>query len=366
MRLILRFVSRNIFLIFLIIFFGFLFFFRLGWQTLGSWDEAWYGSIAREIVKSGDIFHLNWNGFPFYDHPPMGFWLTAISYKVFGISEFTTRLPSAILGLFSILLTYLVGVKLSKEKLVGLSAAMILGTSVWYVIRVRSGNLDSIFVFFYILTIYAALRTARNIKWFPLTMIAFGALMTTKTLVGVSALPVIIFIIFTQIIKFRSNYRWIVLGLILFAIVVLPWYWINYLKYSDFIQHHFFEIGTRKKSFTSYLNLQYELPLFYLHMGIRKWYYLWIGSFSYLIVSFRFLKKNIFILLFWNAVILYPFLTTDQTQIWHLIPVYIVVALIVAWGILDGGLLFLKFAQYLDIARIKKYKKLTNNIVKTM
>src|SRR3989344_1103330 len=103
-------------IIFLSILFGFIFFYRIDYNTLASWDEAWYGSIAREIVRSGDFMKMIWNGKPYYDHPPMGFWLMPISYKLFGISEFSTRLPSAILGLFGVLLLYQTAVGLFNKK----------------------------------------------------------------------------------------------------------------------------------------------------------------------------------------------------------------------------------------------------------
>lgn len=331
-----------------------LFFFRMHWPNLGSWDEAWYGSIAREMAKSGDFMHSNWNGTPFYDHPPMGFWIMALTYMVFGISEFTTRLPSVVMGIFSIVLVYLTGYELFKKRAVGFAAALILGTSVWYVIRVRSGNLDSPFVFFYILTIFLALKSVKNIKLFPLVGLTFGSLMMTKTLVGISALPVIGIIMLPQIWKIKKNMLWLLGGIVTFGIVVLPWYIIHIQTYPDFIQHHFLEIGTRNKTASSYFILNYELPLFYLHMGIRKWYYLWIVAIGGLIVTLRFIKRNAFVVFFWNAVVLYPFLTTDKTHIWHLIPVYVPLSLVTAYGLWELGNVSISIMKKISITPLQK------------
>ncbi|MDA1317485.1 MAG: glycosyltransferase family 39 protein, partial [bacterium] len=303
-------LTDHIWEVILIVIFGFLFFYRLDWVTLGSWDEAWYGSIARTISQSNEWMLIEFNGRPFFDHPPMGFWLMAVSYKLFGISEFTTRLPSALLGFVSMILLYKTSILLFGKRVVGFAAALILGTSVWYVLRVRSGNLDSPFVFFYILTIYLSLLSRKNMKLFPLTMVSFGALMLTKTLVGASALPIIGLLLFSQLLNIVKNWKWILAGLASFAIVVLPWYMIQKETYSNFIEHHFFTIGTRGNSAASYLQLEYELPLFYLHMGIRKWYKLWLVSGGVLLITLRFLRPKVLIVLLWNAVILYPFLTT--------------------------------------------------------
>ena len=354
-------------MIILLILFGLLFFFKLDYNTIASWDEGWYGSISREIVRSNNWLFLNWNGMHYYDHPPLGFWLMAISYKLFGVSELTTRLPSAIAGLLSTVFIYKLGILLTSSfwqveakrrrvqnlkkgdsgqarvtyfneeftriysKIVGFAAALILGTSVWYLIRVRSGNLDSLFVFFTILTLYLAYKTDKSIKFLPLTLASFGFLLLTKTLVGVVLiLPIILLSI--HHFKRPKNLVYLGIGIALMTIIVLPWYYANYKQYPDFIQHHFVDIGSRNSSLSTLFQLKIEQPLFYLHMGVRKWYYIWLLAVGYLVVSLKFLKKYIFVLLLTNLAILYPFLTNPKTELWHLIPVYVPMALIISYA----------------------------------
>jgi len=326
-------------IIFLTILFGLIFFYRLDYNTLASWDEAWYGSIAREMARSGDFIRMMWNGKPYFDHPPMGFWLMAISYKLFGINEFSTRFPSTLLGLLSILLIYKTAIELYGKKVIGVAAALIMGTSVWYVIRVRSGNLDSIFILFNILTVFLSVKSANNFKFFPLVMLALAGLVLTKTLVGVSAVILIIWLNFGQLLKLKKNFLYLLLGLLLFFSAIAPWYDFHLKTYSGFWQHHIFNIGTRNKSLETYLHPMVEKPLFYLHMGVRKWYYIWIASLGFIFITFKFIKKNIFFLILWNFVILYPFLTAKETELWHLIPVYLPLSFIVAVGMYEGALL---------------------------
>ena len=334
-----EFIRNHILLIILIALFGFFFFYRLDYQTLASWDEAWYASISRNMVKTGDYINMTWNAYPYYDHPPMGFWLIAALYKLFGINEFTTRLPSAILSIFTIILVYFTGIKLFKNKFVGYVAALMLGTSVWYLIRVRSGNLDAFFVFFYILTIFLSLFSSKKFYYFPLVGIAFGCLMLTKTLVGLSVLPLIVFINLNQIIKIRKNLLFLVLGIAGFFAVVYPWYYSNISKNPLFIEEHFIIVGMRNnKNLGSFLHLKPEQPLFYLHMGVRKWYYFWLLGGSFLLVSLAFLKKPVAIILFWNLLVLYPFLTSDKTHLWHLIPAYLPMVFISSYGIYKLGI----------------------------
>ncbi|MFA9289092.1 MAG: ArnT family glycosyltransferase [Weeksellaceae bacterium] len=329
------FIQEHILLIILLVIFSFIYFYHLDYQTIGSWDEGWYASISREMVKSGEYVFMNWNGKPFYDHPPMGMWLVAGSYHLLGISEFSTRFPSAILGVLTVAVMYFMMKEISKQKTVAFVAPLILGTAVWYVIRVRSGNLDSPFVFFYALTMFSALKAPVNPKFLLAAGISVGCLMMTKTLVGLSAIPLIFFITLPQyhLRKLRTTIPWLLSGVVAAVLIVVPWYYIHLQTYSDFVQQHFVNIGTRNKTFMSYFQLQAELPLFYLHMGIRKWYYLWILAISYLTIRKAWNSLTAALLVLWNLVILYPFLTTTDTHIWHLIPVYIPVALVTSYGL---------------------------------
>ena len=65
------------------------FFFQLGSPRLDSWDEAIYAQVAKEMVSSGDWITPHWNQQEFFQKPPLLIWLTALLFKVFGISEFT-------------------------------------------------------------------------------------------------------------------------------------------------------------------------------------------------------------------------------------------------------------------------------------
>lgn len=333
MKQILNLISKNLPIIILLVLFSYLFFIRLSWTSLTDWDEAWYAVISRQMLKDKDFLNSKWDNLPFVDHPPLGFWLMAISYSLFGINELSVRLPSAILGLLSILLLYKICQNLSFSKLVSFFSPLILGTSVWYVLRVRSGNLDSILVFFYLLTIFFNLKSKQNFKYFILTLLSFGFLVLSKTLVGFSAIPLIIYHNFANLKQFKKNSKIIFISISIFLIVVLPWYLTQILQYNNFLIKHFIGIGLRRKGIMSFFNFGKNYSLFYLHMGIRKWFYPWVLSFFYLILSFKWLKnKNYLFLILWNFIILYPFLTSEETGIWHMIPAFPVISIIIAIG----------------------------------
>jgi 4-amino-4-deoxy-L-arabinose transferase-like glycosyltransferase len=63
--------------------------------TPGLLDDAdsTHAEAAREMVVTGDYVTLHVNGIRYLEKPPLPYWLVAISYKVFGVNEFSTRLP---------------------------------------------------------------------------------------------------------------------------------------------------------------------------------------------------------------------------------------------------------------------------------
>ena len=297
---------------------------------------------------------MDWNGKIYYHHPPLGFIIIALSIKIFGNNEFAVRFPSAILGVGAIILIYFIGKRLFKSKLVGFASALVVGTSVWYLIRTRSGDLNSIFIFFYLLTVFFSLKSKNNFKWFIPTMISFALLLLSKTMVGASVGVLILFNNLGQVFKSKKNFIITLIGIVIFFLILTPWYYVQWTNFEHFYEEHFIAVGMRNKSLSSMFHLETFLPLFYLHMGIRKWYYIWIAAVGFIIITFRFIKKEFFLLLLWNLIVLYPFLTTNETQIWHLIPVYLPISLLIAGGVYWGKELFIR------VTKLKKLNWLAN------
>ncbi|MCF2971257.1 phospholipid carrier-dependent glycosyltransferase [Synechococcus sp. Nb3U1] len=73
----------------------------LWWQGipfLFDWDELIYGSLARQMLLSGDPLSLVINGEPFFEKPPLFFWLQALAMSALGVNEWAARLPNAWVG----------------------------------------------------------------------------------------------------------------------------------------------------------------------------------------------------------------------------------------------------------------------------
>ena len=54
--------------------------------------EARYGEIGRKMAELND-WVTPWfdYGVPYWGKPPLAFWVTAISFKLFGVNEFAAR-----------------------------------------------------------------------------------------------------------------------------------------------------------------------------------------------------------------------------------------------------------------------------------
>ncbi|MDE3245463.1 MAG: glycosyltransferase family 39 protein, partial [Acidobacteriota bacterium] len=62
-------------------------------------DEGRYAEIPREMLASGDWLTPRLNGVLYFEKPPLQYWLSAISMKLFGLNAAAARLPLALASL---------------------------------------------------------------------------------------------------------------------------------------------------------------------------------------------------------------------------------------------------------------------------
>ena len=78
----------------------------LGQAHLFDWDEINFAEAAREMILTGNYSRVQINYEPFWEKPPLFFWMQVGCMKLFGISEFAARLPNAICGIFTLNILY--------------------------------------------------------------------------------------------------------------------------------------------------------------------------------------------------------------------------------------------------------------------
>jgi len=96
---------------------------------LASNDANFYSVVAKHIVASNDWINLTFAGSDWLDKPHLPFWLTAISYKIFGINTFAYILPGFLFHILGSYYTYRIAKYLYNEQ-VGILSALIYFSSI--------------------------------------------------------------------------------------------------------------------------------------------------------------------------------------------------------------------------------------------
>lgn len=133
----------------------------LGTRPLSAPDEGRYTEIPREMVASGDFITPRLNGVKYFEKPPLMYWLTSASIKLFGINEWALRFWPAFLGLLTCLMTYGCGRVLYGRR-AGLLGAGILSTSLLFYAHTRLLILDMAVSTFMVGALFSFLLATRE------------------------------------------------------------------------------------------------------------------------------------------------------------------------------------------------------------
>ncbi len=158
----------------------------LGKAHLFDWDEINFAESAREMLVSGNYLRVQIDFQPFWEKPPLFFWLQVLSMKVFGVNEFAARFPNAVVGVITLLTFYFLGKRLLDARFGFLWALAYLG-SVTPHLYFKSGIIDPWFNYFMFLSVvYIALPDKKSSgKSFFLAGVFAGLAVWTKGPVGV-------------------------------------------------------------------------------------------------------------------------------------------------------------------------------------
>lgn len=220
--------KTNILSIFCIILLaGILRFVSLGQNPPGlTNDEADIGYDAYSLLLTGkdqwgELFPLSsFKGFGDY-RPPLYTYLVVPSIAMFGVNEFAVRFPSALLGVLTILLTFLLTRKIFNGK-IALIAAFLSAISPWHIGMSRVGIESNVAVFLTVLASYLFFLSLKNPKMIIFTVLV--AILGLNTYYSMRIfIPIIglgLFVLYRN--KFHKAKRIILLSLLLGMILLLP------------------------------------------------------------------------------------------------------------------------------------------------
>src|SRR5579863_3893142 len=91
--------------------------------------DAVHAQIARTMLTSGDWVTSRIDGVPYFEKAPAVYWAIAISYKIFGVHDWSARIPIALSAIALCLLTAAFGVW-AFDRRAGFYAGLCLATCV--------------------------------------------------------------------------------------------------------------------------------------------------------------------------------------------------------------------------------------------
>ncbi len=140
-------------------------------------DETRYAEIPREMLVSNNWALPQLNFEPYYDKPPLMYWLCALSYQAFGISESSARLVPAVAAFLTLLGTLWFGSRVFG-KTTGLLGASVLMLSAGFVFTSRYLLIDGVLsclVAFSMFAAYESICGAKvDMRWWMFASICCG------------------------------------------------------------------------------------------------------------------------------------------------------------------------------------------------
>ena len=363
-----------------------MFFAFLGSYPLIDVDETRYVRIAQEMFDSHNFLTPVINGEIFLEKPPLFFWIEDLSFLIFGVNEWSARLPMGLVASFGVFMTYFFGKKLVSSKF-GLISALTLGSGVIYIILSHIAILDlllsvtmMISAYFGILTLYSQSEKENWLYW--LGFYIFTSLSAlTKGLPGIAIPFAVVFFayLFSKRLKDLFDFRKIGAGLALMALIILPWHIMMYKVHGQnfiniyILQHHLArflnsEGINRKEPFLFYVPVILVgcVPFAFIHLTllgneIRKIFANFKNGFNFNIFKYfapdmqiqkRFLSINIM-----AFIIIFLFFSTASTKLpTYILPAAFPLAYIIGYV----------FSEYLENGRFTTQIKISNIITSSI
>ncbi len=321
---------------------------NLGKNHLIPYDEAIYAKIARNMVESGEYAFMQWKPMAvWYEKPPLYIWMTSLFMKLLGVAPLAARLPSAIMGLATVMMVYFAGKKMFN-KTAGFLSAFVLITTTQYLYYSRAAMTDVTTTFFVTASLlsYLFVRGRRgNLYWLLPGALAGFAVMT-KGVVGLLPFPIIFMCEIYLLITKQSRFSFKFFGPLAFmllgwAVVALPWHIYMYRSFGyeflrQYIGYHVWDravtaIEDKGRPFTWYLIV--------LKVSMRVWFLALLAALP-LAVYRAFKKQRVYVfLLIWSLFIFLFFSAAKSKLVWYVMPLYPALAFMIG-AFIDS---FLKF-----------------------
>jgi 4-amino-4-deoxy-L-arabinose transferase-like glycosyltransferase len=218
-----------------------LFFFHLGSYSLKEPDEGRYAEIPREMLERGDYLVPYLNYVRYFEKPPLLYWVTAGSFRLFGADEWSFRFPNALAALLCALSLYLFSQKWFGWR-IAFSSALILISSFGFFAMGRIVTTDMLFsvlLFTAILSFNAYCREGkavhRHLFYFLVALATLAKGPVSLILIGGTVLIYLFSERKLSLLKDLLNAK----DILLYLLVTAPWFIAISLKEKEFFNFFF-------------------------------------------------------------------------------------------------------------------------------
>lgn len=195
----------------------------LGHKPLTNWDEGIYAEISREML-SLSVLVPHWNYQPWFEKPPLMFWITTAFFKLFGVHDFWARAGSALSGVLIVGLLH--GWLLRrKDALAAWLGTVILLSTFGFLHVCRVGEMDVLLSLGCCISLFGltSIQDHKLHGWYLFWAGLAIALMTKGAACVVLIITALLFAALERwkLARLRKPF-W--LGLLFFLMLILPWH----------------------------------------------------------------------------------------------------------------------------------------------
>ncbi len=257
----------------------------LGLRELLPSDEGRYAQIAREMAASADWVTIRYNGLKYFEKPPFHLWMSALAFEFFGVGTWQARLWVALGGLIGIAAMMLACARWWGGRVATLCGLVMIAMPLWS-LGAQFNSLDMgvsaalcVVLAAFLLAQHPEASASQRRRWMLASWAAMGIAVLSKGLIGI-VLPGLVLCVYTLWSRDWALWRrlHLSLGLLVFACVAVPWFWLVSTRNPEFA--HFFFIHEHFQRYTSTVHSRanpwwYFIPL--IAAGCLPWIGLWWG-----------------------------------------------------------------------------------------
>lgn len=197
-------------------------------------DPALYAAISKRMALTNDYWNLYVYGIDWLDKPHFPFWMAAFSFEIFGVSEWSYRLPALLLVLLGAFYTYLLAKKIYNVNIAQIAVLVLLSAQ-----HLLMSNTDVRAEPYLLAMLIGSVYHFYNLfQRFSFIDLLLGSLMAgcaamTKGIYGLVpiATAIVGHAIFIKQCKELFRWRW-VLAMLFTAVFILPEVYAVYIQFD--------------------------------------------------------------------------------------------------------------------------------------